>query len=183
MVIKFDKYAKLMQDFTEDKSRMEDAIDSVGKTGDGTALYDAVVMAARDHLSHEAGRKAVILISDGKDEGSSHRLKDALYAAHESDAVIYSISNVLDRGQNGSGDPATLRTLSEETGGAAFFIHRNGDFKAIFDQIVNELRGQYSLAYRSTNLKHDGKFRLIKVMTRDTTLNVRTRKGYYGPTE
>ena len=180
MVIKFDKYAKVIEDFSESRRRIIDAIDQVRKTGDGTALYDAVVLASKDHLSKEAGRKAIILMSDGKDEGSSHSQRSALFAAHESDAVIYSISNTYG---NSGGDPGTLRTLSEETGGAAFFLHRNGEFKAVFDQIANELRSQYSIAYKSSNTKHDGKFRAIKIVTRDTSLTVRTRKGYYAPTD
>jgi len=179
MVIKFDKYAKVIEDFTESKRRVTAAIDEVRKTGDGTALYDAVVLASKDHLALESGRKAIILMSDGKDEGSSHSLRSALFAAHESDSVIYSISNV----PGNDGDPKTLRTLSEETGGAAFFLHRSGEFRAVFDQIASELRSQYSIAYKSSNTKHDGKFRTIKILTRDTTLMVRTRKGYYGPTD
>jgi len=183
LVIKFDHYAKIVQDFTEDKSRMEDAIDSVRKTGDGTALYDALVLAARDHLALEAGRKAIILISDGKDEGSSHSQRNALFAVHEADAVIYSISNVLDRNPFGYGDPGVLKNLSLETGGAAYFIHRTSDFRDIFDQIANELRSQYSLAYKSTNSKKDGKFRAVKITIRDASLTARTRRGYYGPTD
>jgi len=183
MVIKFDHFAKIVQDFTEDKDRMEDAIDSVRKTGDGTALFDAIVLASRDHLAQETGRKAMILISDGQDEGSSHSQRNALFAAHEADAVIYSISNVLDFNPKGYGSPGTLKNLSLETGGEAYFIHRTSDFRDIFDKIANELRSQYSLAYKSTNTKRDGKFRLVKITTRDTTLTARTRRGYYGPTE
>lgn len=184
MVVKFDKFAKVVQSFTESKRRMEDAIDSVGRTGDGTALYDAMVLASRDHLSMESGRKAMILLTDGKDEGSSHRIKDAIFAAQQSDSVIYGISNVPERGgPYGGGDPATLKTLSLETGGAAYFVRRPGEMKDIFDQIAEELRSQYSLAYKSTNDKRDGKFRTIKVVAKDASLTVRTRKGYFGPTE
>jgi VWFA-related protein len=184
MVVKFDKYAKVVQNFTESKRRMQDAIDSVGRTGDGTALYDAVILAARDNLSDESGRKAMILMTDGKDEGSSHRIKDAIFSAQQSDSVIYGISNVPDsRGPYGSGDPATLKTLALETGGAAYFVRRTGEMTDIFDQIANELRSQYSLAYKSTNSKRDGKFRIIKVVAKDASLTVRTRKGYFGPTE
>jgi VWFA-related protein len=183
MVIKFDHFAKVIQDFTEDKSRMEDAIESVRKTGDGTALFDAIVLASRDHLAMEAGRKAMILISDGQDSGSSHSQRNALFAAHEADAVIYSISNVLDRNPNGYGNPGVLKALSLDTGGAAYFIHRTSDFKDIFDQIANELRSQYSLAYKSTNTKRDGKFRAVKITLRDSSLTGRTRRGYYGPTD
>jgi VWFA-related protein len=182
MVIKFDKYAKVMQDFTESKRRMADAIDAVGKTGDGTALYDALILAARDHLAEESGRKAIILISDGDDEGSSHRLNDALFAAQSADSIIYSISNIIDGSQSGKG-PDTLKRLSGDTGGTVFFIRRSSDFKGIFDTITSELRGQYSIAYKSTNTARDGKFRNIKVLAKETSMTVRARKGYYGPTE
>jgi VWFA-related protein len=182
MVIKFDKVAKVMQDFTESKRRMADAIDLVGPTGNGTALYDALVLAARDHLSMESGRKAMILISDGDDEGSSHRLNDALFSAQSADSIIYSISNIVDGSQSGKG-PDTLKRLSGDTGGAVFFIRHSTDFKGIFDTITSELRGQYSIAYKSTNTARDGKFRNIKVLAKEPTLTVRARKGYFGPTE
>ena len=182
MVIKFDKNAKVMQDFTESRSRMADAIDLVGPTGNGTALYDALVMAARDHLSMESGRKAMILISDGYDEGSSHSERQALFEAQSADSIIYSISNIIDGSQSGRG-PDTLRKLSGDTGGAVFFIRRSSDFKAIFDTIASELRGQYSIAYKSTNTARDGKFRNIKVLAKETSMSVRARKGYFGPTE
>jgi len=182
MVIKFDKNAKVMQDFTESKRRMADAIDQVGPTGNGTALFDAIVLAARDHLALEAGRKAMILISDGDDQGSSRREREALFAAQSADAIIYSISNIIDGAQSGKG-PDTLKTLSGETGGAVFFIRRSTDFKGIFDLIASELRGQYSVAYKSTNTSRDGKFRNIKVLAKEPSLTVRARKGYFGPTQ
>ena len=182
MVIKFDKYAKVIQDFTESKRRMADAIDQVGPTGNGTALYDALVLAARDHLSLESGRKAMILISDGDDQGSSHRLNDALFSAQSADSIIYSISNIIDGSQLGKG-PDTLKRLSGDTGGTVFFIRRSTDFKGIFDTIASELRGQYSVAYKSTNTARDGKFRNIKVLAKEPSLTVRARKGYFGPTE
>jgi len=182
MVIKFDKYAKVIQDFTESKRRMADAIDQVGPTGNGTALYDALVLAARDHLSLESGRKAMILISDGDDQGSSHRLNDALFSAQSADSIIYSISNIVDGSQMGKG-PDTLKRLSGDTGGAVFFIRRSSDFKGIFDTIASELRGQYSVAYKSTNTARDGKFRNIKVLPKEASMMVRARKGYFGPTD
>lgn len=182
MVIKFDKNPKVVQDFTESTRRLADAINSVS-VGMGTSVYDAIILASRDYLSNESGRKAMILISDGDDTTSRHRLQDALFAAHESDSVIYSISNSLESGGLLGRSNGTLNKLSEETGGAVFAIRRNGDFKPIFDQIANELRSQYSIAYRSTNTKKDGKFRAIKVTTKESALTARARKGYYAPSE
>jgi VWFA-related protein len=182
MVVKFDKIPKVMQDFTESKRRMSDAIEQVGPTGNGTALFDAIVLAARDHLAHEAGRKAMILISDGDDQGSTRTERQALFESQSADTIIYSISNIIDGSQSGKG-PDTLRKLSGETGGAVFFIRRANDFKGIFDTIASELRGQYSVAYKSTNTARDGKFRNIKVLAKEASMTVRARKGYFGPTE
>ena len=182
MVIKFDKVPRVMQDFTESKRRIADAIYQTGPTGNGTALFDAIVLAARDHLGHEAGRKALILISDGDDQGSGRDQRQALFAAQSADTIIYSISNILDGAQSGRG-PDTLRALSGDTGGTVFFIRRASDFQGIFDLIATELRGQYSLAYKSTNPARDGKFRNIKVLAKESSLTVRARKGYFGPTE
>src|SRR5205085_1993795 len=149
-------------DLTEDRRRLAMAIDGL-KLGPYTALYDAVYLAGNEKLRYEAGRKAIILISDGQDNGSKVTLAEALLAAHQSDAVIYCISNAVPTlfsgigglGRGPGGDPGTLKKLSEETGGGAFFVEKSGDFQKIFDQIARELRSQYSIAFRSTNSGRD----------------------------
>src|SRR5216117_3387655 len=124
LVIGFDRSVTLVQDYTESSRRLKAAIEEL-EIGGGTSLYDAVYLACREKLHREAGRKAVILISDGEDTTSKTKFVEALIAAHQSDAVIYSISNrggsFLYRGL-GRGDPGTLRKFSEETGGAMFFV-------------------------------------------------------------
>jgi len=188
LVIAFDRSVTLVQDLTENKRRLAVAIDEL-KLGPYTALYDAVYLAGNEKLRHEAGRKAMILISDGQDNGSKVTFSDALLAAHQSDAVIYSISNAVPArpliGLNSRtyGDPGTLKKLSEDTGGGVFFVERNGDFQKIFDQIARELRSQYSIAYKSTNAVEDGKFRRVKVTPKDSSLVIRSRRGYYAPGE
>src|SRR5215475_4420249 len=132
MVIAFEKSVTLFQDFTDDVSRLQRAVDSleIGPSmNGGTSLYDALYLATREKLKHEAGRKAIILISDGEDTTSKVRLNEALVSAHQSDAVIYAISNAVSgffpygpyggrRGRGrfgGGGDIGTLRKFSEET--------------------------------------------------------------------
>ena len=66
-----------------------------------------------------------------------------------------------------------------ETGGAVFFVERNGDFQRIFDQIARELRSQYSIAYKSTNTTRDGRFRRLRIVPKDSSLVIRSRRGYY----
>src|SRR5437867_12560859 len=87
LVIGFDRSVTLVQDYTESSKRLRTAIDQL-QIGGGTSLYDAVYLACREKLRREAGRKAVILISDGEDTTSKIKFVEALIAAHQSDAVI-----------------------------------------------------------------------------------------------
>src|SRR5262245_61376448 len=186
MVIGFDRSVTLVQDYTDRPRLLRTAIESL-EIGGGTSVYDAIYLACKEKLGQEAGRKTVILISDGEDTTSKTKFFEALVAAHQSDTVIYSISNsprgFFARGGStgGGGDPGTLRKFSEETGGATFFVDRGNSFQKIFDQIAQELRSQYSLGYSSTNQNKDGKFRQIKIVPRDSSYIVRARKGYYAP--
>jgi VWFA-related protein len=187
LVIGFDRSVTLVQDYTDRPRLLKAAVEGL-EIGGGTSLYDAIYLACKEKLSHEAGRKTIILISDGADTTSKTKFFEALVAAHQSDTVIYSISN-SQRGffgragtfGGGDGDPGTLRKFSEETGGATFFVDRSNSFKKIFDQIAEELRTQYSLGYISTNPNRDGKFREIKIVPRNSSYKVRARKGYYAP--
>lgn len=171
LVIAFDRWVTLAQDFTEDVPSLTSAIDSLSLSKNGTSLYDAVSLAADEKLAREAGRKAIVLISDGDDTTSQFSPSKAMVSAHKSDAVIYTISN--------SGDSGSLRKLSEETGGAFFRVRREGDFEKVFEQIAMELRTQYSIAYHSTNPARDGTFRRIKIVPRDSNVGIRARRGYY----
>ena len=175
LVIEFDRYVTLTQDYSEDLPTLTRAIETIELSKGGTSLFDAVYLAANDKLAREAGRKAIVILSDGVDTTSRYDMGKAMIAAQKSDAVIYSISN--------SGSPRTLRVMSEDTGGAFFKINRTGDYEKIFDQIALELRTQYSIAYQSNNRVRDGKFRQVKIIPKNANLLVRARKGYYAPTE
>jgi VWFA-related protein len=179
-VIGFDRSVTLMEDFTQNSARLAAAIRDL-EIGGGTSLFDAVYLAAKDRLSAEAGRKAIILISDGDDTTSKLKQTDALTAAHQSDAVIYSIYITPPRGSRQRRGLGTLRKLSEETGGGFYSLNSETDFNSIFDQIGRELRSQYSLGYKSTNTAHDGKYRRIRILPRDRSLMIRARQGYYPP--
>jgi Ca-activated chloride channel family protein len=188
LVIGFDRSVTLVQDYTENIKLLRRAIDEL-ETGGGTSVYDAVYLACKEKLGSEAGRKAIILISDGEDTTSKVKFNEALFAAHQSDTIIYAISNsfsggVFPYGRNrrtgsGGGDIGTLRKFSTETGGATFVVNNQNTFAKIFEQIAQELRSQYSLGYNSTNSARDGKFRQIKIIPRDSSYTIRARKGYY----
>ena len=148
----------------------------------GTVLYDAVYQAAKQKMNQESGRKAMILLTDGEDEGSSVKINDAIAAAQKSNVIVYVIL-IADRGFYGgfgySGYSA-MKKLTEETGGRLIDVGNNGKkLEAAFQQIEDELRTQYVASYTPTNTKLDGSFRKIGVECRGDGLKVRVRKGYY----
>jgi VWFA-related protein len=149
----------------------------------GTVLYDAVYLAAHDMLAQESGRKAIILITDGEDEGSKLNIKDAIEAAQKADAIIYGILYV-DRQFYGGfsigyGGEGALKQMSEETGGRIFTVGGKNSLPAIFEQIQQEMRSQYLIGYTPTNSNKDGGFRKIDLRTHEKDQKVQVRKGYY----
>lgn len=201
-VLHFDLYVELLQDFTSDRARLERAIDrtriNAGGSGalpgtfpgvsvGGTHLYDAVYLAAHDMLKNEIGRKVVIVLTDGEDQGSKVSLDDALESAQKSDVIIYSIATI-DRGfyrgsGMGFGGEGVLEKLSKQTGGRVLRASRRQDLAEAFQQIADELRTQYLLGYTPTNTAHDGSFRRIRVKVRDGRDKVQARRGYYAPSD
>lgn len=149
----------------------------------GTVLYDAVYLAAHDMLATESGRKAIILITDGEDEGSKLSMKEAIEAAQKADCIIYGILYV-DRGFYGgfsvgySGE-SVLKQMSDETGGRLFTVGGRNSLGNIFEQIQEEMRTQYLIGYTPTNSNKDGSFRKIDLKTHDKDFKVQVRKGYY----
>jgi VWFA-related protein len=155
----------------------------------GTVLYDAVFLASDEILRHQEGRKAIILISDGVDNGSKITEKEATDAAHRADTLIYCIryydSSVYSDPFGGIGSPdvgsrgkRTLNMISQETGGRIFEVTKKLTLQGIFENIQEELRNQYSIGYTPSN--NNGKaFRHIKLRAKDKRLEVVTRTGYY----
>ena len=113
--------------------------------------------------------------------GSRVKIREALEAAHKSDAIIYSIYYVDYRAYGGFGAPGDgdLRKMSEETGGRLFKVDRRYTLDMIFDEINRELRSQYSVGYSPTNPNRDGSFRKVEIKPRNKDLKVQARKGYF----
>jgi VWFA-related protein len=200
-VLHFDVEVELLQDFTSDLHRLDKAIDETeingggmrtpgtfpsGDAGGATHLYDAVYLSARELLKNEVGRKVLIMLTDGEDQGSKVKLETALEAAQKSDVIIYSVE-ISDRafyrrgGMSYSGD-SVLRKLSEETGGRVIKANNANDTSVAFQRIAEELRTQYLLGYTPTNTKLDGTFRKIEVKVPNKDVKVNARRGYYAPT-
>lgn len=150
----------------------------------GTLLYDAIYLSANEKLNQESGRKAMIILTDGDDQGSRTRISEAIAAAQKSNAMIYVIL-IADTGFYGgwgyNGYSAAKR-LSEETGGRLINVGNNGKkLQEAFAQIEDELRTQYAGTYTPTNAKMDGTFRHLSLQCRGDGLKVQTRKGYFAP--
>jgi VWFA-related protein len=148
----------------------------------GTVLYDAVYLAAHQKMSQETGRKAMILLTDGEDEGSRVKINEAIAEAQKSNVIVYTIL-IADRGFYGgfgySGNSA-MKKLTEETGGRLIDVGNNGKkLDAAFRQIEDELRTQYVATFTPTNTKQDGGFRKLSVECRGDGLKVQVRKGYF----
>ncbi len=153
-------------------------------TPKGTLLYDAVYLAANDKLRSENGRKAMILLTDGGDQGSRKKLSDAIEAAQKANTIIY-VLLIADRGFYGGmsfgyNGPAEMKRLAEQTGGRMIDVGNNGPkMEAAFKQIEDELRTQYVASYTPTNDKLDGSYRKLDVECKGDGLKVQARKGYY----
>jgi VWFA-related protein len=149
----------------------------------GTVLYDAVYLASHDELKGQVGRKALILITDGQDEGSTYKIQDAVEQAQKADAIIYSIQYVdyqlyRSHGMYYEGGSALSR-MSQETGGRVFPVDRKHPLTEVFQEIQDEMRSQYAIAYTPTNKAQDGSYRKIEIRTGNKEYKVQARKGYY----
>jgi len=147
----------------------------------GTLLYDAVYLASHDELAQQVGRKAMILLTDGEDQGSQLKIKGAIEAAQKSDSIVY-VLLCADRGFYGgfgySGD-REMKKLTEETGGRVIEVGNKFDkLKQGFDQIARELRSQYNIGYTPTNAALDGHFRKVEIRSKNG-YKIQARTGYY----
>jgi VWFA-related protein len=197
MIMSFDTDVDLLADFTDDRSILDRAINKArintpgggyiagnpgpvgGQDMVGTALYDAIYLACGEKLNGEAGRKAIVVVTDAEDEGSKVRLEEAIEAAQKTDTVIH-VLFVADR-HFGGGRPDVAHKLAEETGGRMIAVNSDKKFEEAFDQISEELRSQYTLGYYPNNTTKDGKFRKIRVDVDNHEFKVLARKGYYAP--
>ncbi|MGD0732039.1 MAG: VWA domain-containing protein [Terracidiphilus sp.] len=153
----------------------------------GTLLYDAVYLASNEKMNQETGRKAMILLTDGEDQGSRHKIQDAIEAAQKSNVLVYVIliADVQGYMMQGMGyyGYSAMKKLTEETGGRLIDVGNNGKkLEAAFQQIEDELRTEYVASYTPTNIKLDGGFRRLGVECHGDGMKVQVRKGYYATT-
>lgn len=196
-VISFDTTVNMLADFTDDQDVLQRAIDKAeinapvalgpsSSTLPGTVLYDAINQVCADKLPTETGRKALIILTDAQDEGSTSTLKSAIFAAQQANAVIHVLLIAEPGGYFMSGmmygGGSVAHQMAYETGGRVISIRNENDLDKAFDEISQELRSQYIVAYYPTDTAANGGFRKIKVETEQKDLKVLTRAGYYAPT-
>lgn len=168
----------------------------------GTSMFDAVLLASDDIMSKQSGRKALILLSDGVDNGSRTSLGTSVESAQRANSLVYSILFKDDKsypqrnyggpgwgGRRRGGGPGrgpqnppdgkkVLEQVSRDTGGGFFEVTKKQSIEQIYAKIEEDLRNQYSLGF-SSDRKDGGGFRRIHLVTRDKSLTVQTRDGYY----
>ena len=181
IVVSFDTAAELAADLTGSTQVLEKAIRQL-RPGGGTALYDAIFYACKEKLMLDQPmykfRRAMIVLSDGDDNQSTHSRDQALEMAQRADTVIYTISTNISHVET-EGDKV-MRYFAEQTGGVSFFPFQASDLNQSFENIANELRHQYNLFYAPEPLTNDGQYHhvVIKVKNRKDLI-IHARKGYY----
>jgi VWFA-related protein len=178
----FDSLIELKQDYTDDPALLAAAVQRF-RSGGGTRMYDALHFALKEKLAGPEERKVIILISDGGDNASRRSLQEVLDLAQHNNVSIYAVSiNALGYRHTGSDqNDSVLEMLASETGGKPFFPAKPGHLVSHFKNIADELRSQYTVAYRSTNPKRDGTFRNIRIDVKKVRHSVRARSGYFAP--
>jgi len=201
-IISFGAESELLQDLTNSARLLQRGLDGLklnsGFSGihpstipgadrpHGTVLFDAVYLAASDRLVHEVGRKVMVLVTDGGDQGSKLTWQKATEAAQKTDSVIYSVYYVdpgfYYRGgfsMGGAGDKGVLKKMSDETGGHVYEVDRKHTLSNVFDELQQEMRSQYAIGYSPSNTNKDGGYRKVEIKLKDKDLKVQARKGYY----
>ncbi len=205
-VISFDVNVDLLQDLTNSTKLLHAGLESA-KINDGggggglpgmgggpfpsqpprgTLLFDAVYLGAHDELASQVGRKAMILLTDGEDQGSRTPIREAIEAAQRADVICYVIM-IADRGFYSSHElsyegGSAMGKLAQQTGGRVIEVGNKVEkLRQAFDQIGKELRTQYSIGYTPTNNRRDGTFRRVEIKTANKDFKIQSRSGYYAP--
>jgi VWFA-related protein len=181
-VMQFDMTVQTPQPLTSSRQKLEKSLVFVDtptraelrtQAGGGTLLFDAVVNASKNIMASRQGRKALVVMSDGGENGSEASLNDAIEAAQHADTMIYSI---LFGGTEGRG---ILQKMSRETGGGFFEVTKKQSIDQIYEVIQAELRGQYSLGYTSDVPVRISEFRKLALTVKQKGLIVQARDRYW----
>nr|MDP9121641.1 VWA domain-containing protein [Acidobacteriota bacterium] len=174
-VITFSDKPNLLVRFTSDPAKLAAGVAGLQANGN-TTLYDTIIYSLY-YFGGIRGKRAVLLLTDGKDEGSRYPFADALDYARRSGVAFYTIGIGLST--KDMDVRLKLEKLADETGGRAFFVDRGNDLGKIYSLIETELRSQYLVAYQSSRQTRDDKFRSVEVKVSRSGLEAKTLRGYY----
>ena len=189
-VIDFDSRVSILAPFTGVGADLEQAIRKTS-AGGSTSLYNAIYIALKDLKKivaknvEEIRRRAIVVLSDGEDTSSLLPFDEVLDLAKRSETVIYAIGlrgNEATESKGFKEAEFTLRQLSQETGGRAFFFNQIADLSKVYSEISEELSSQYTVGYTSKNARRDGGWRRVVVRVNGKPLQARTKQGYFAPT-
>ena len=190
MLVEFDTNVLQLKSMTSSANALHLALSHLNPrapaTG-GTLLYDAVCGVASNILAHETGRKAMVILSDGGDNGSRRTLAEAIEQAQRADVQIYSILYSMyddlnaNNGRAPGSDPGkgALQKLSESTGGRVFTVSRSLSLRDIYAQIGEDLRLQYELGYTPPPDTQPNSYHKLELKAKDKKLSVQARKGFF----
>jgi len=177
-------------DFTSDQKDLNDALSRIDTRG-STALYDALIGSLAHVKKGHKDKRVLLVVTDGDDDASQKTLEDAMKAAEESTATIYTIGVFSEDDREHEKrmvrhSKKVLAELAEATGGQAYFPDNLSQVTPICEQVAKEIRNQYTIGYYPTNTAKDGTFRSVQLKVIPPNgrgkLFVRTRTGYYAPT-
>jgi len=183
-VIGFDVTPEVTQDFTDNTEALSSGVRML-RPGGGTALYDALYFACRDKLMRSRRntpvRKSIILLSDGDDNQSHVTREEAIEMAQRAEVVVYTISTNLS-GSGSHGDKV-LERIADATGGRAYIPFQLTEVANDFANIQEELRSQYAISYKPADFQPDGRYRTIQILALEKGLHVRSRHGWFAPSQ
>jgi Ca-activated chloride channel homolog len=178
IVAPFSLRLKAVTGPTNDRQTIAEAIGAIEAAG-GTALRDAMVEVS-DRMSETAGRRVVVLITDGYDENSKTTIDAAVAAMKERGITVYcvgigGVAGVTMKAHD------ELQTIARATSGRAFFPSRPAELPNVYDVLASDAQLRYLITYTPTNQRRDGTWRAIKLRTYDDTYVIKARNGYFAP--
>jgi VWFA-related protein len=184
----FDHEITLRQDFTDRLELLDRAVYAVKKTGQQTALWDAVWQFCDQKMRSVPGRRVLVVITDGEDTYSRADINDAIDIAQRTETTIFAISTKagllstvvgVEAGTIKGKADKNLDRISDETGGVAFFTGDMLSLEKSLNEIAKEIRSQYLITYKPMNDKYDGSYRRVEVkLTNSQGFKLQTKKGY-----
>ena len=186
VLVQFDRTVLQLAKITSSVTTLEHALAYLSQPHDdyfaptsrgGTLLFDAICAVSHLELGNQMGRRAMVILTDGGDDGSRHSSKQAIEEAQRADIMIYTIYY-----SNGGGDEDVLKGLSKATGGREFTVSPTLSLQQIYAAIASDLRLEYEIGYRPPDSRPD-QYHKIDLKANDKKLLVQAREGYFTPKE